>query len=234
MSESWPDLTFSPEEFSGRVRLFPLPNLVMFPHVIQPLHIFEPRYRQMLEEALADDRMLAMALLAPGWERDYEGRPAVHPMACLGRVATHQRLEDGRYNLLLFGLRRVELIRELGPDKPYRIAEARLCEDQYPTAAAAERDELRRELLKLFRTALPSLPQAQEPLDELLGSDVSLGALTDIVGYTLQLDLAFKQRLLSEPNVDRRARLLLSAIADQPTAFACSRGAKFPPEFSEN
>jgi len=236
MSECWQDLTFSPEEFSGRVRLFPLPKLVMFPHVIQPLHIFEPRYRQMLEDALAGDRMLAMALLASGWEHDYEGRPPVHPVACLGRVATHQRLEDGRYNLLFFGLRRVKLVRELALDKPYRTAEAHLLEDQYPAAAAGDRVALRRELLKVFRRALPALPQAQEPLDELLGSEVSLGALTDIVAYTLKLDLPFKQQLLSEPNVDRRARLLLGALErdTKSAAPACSRSAKFPPEFSEN
>ena len=69
----------------GVARLFPLPNLVLFPHVLQPLHIFEPRYCDLLEAALADDRLIAMAVLAPGWEKDYEGRPPVHPIACLGR-----------------------------------------------------------------------------------------------------------------------------------------------------
>src|ERR1041384_3715325 len=97
------DFLFSPDTFSGRARLFPLPNLVMFPHVVQPLHIFEPRYREMLEDALASDRLIAMALLAPGWEDDYHGRPALYPTACLGRVTTSHRLEDGRYNLLLEG-----------------------------------------------------------------------------------------------------------------------------------
>ena len=81
---SFDDLSFAPQEFSGKVRLFPLPNLVLFPHVMQPLHIFEPRYRFLLEDALATDRLIAMALLAPGWENDYEGRPPLYPMACLG------------------------------------------------------------------------------------------------------------------------------------------------------
>src|SRR5271166_2451842 len=100
---------FDPARFSGVVRLFPLPNLVLFPHVMQPLHIFEPRYRCLLEDALATDRLVAMALLAPGWESDYEGRPTLCPMACLGRVTTYHRLEDGAYNLLLLGLQRVRL-----------------------------------------------------------------------------------------------------------------------------
>jgi Lon protease-like protein len=71
--------------FGGSVRLFPLPNLVLFPHVMQPLHIFEPRYRQMTAEALQDDRFIAMVLLKPGWEAEYAGQPAIHDIACLGK-----------------------------------------------------------------------------------------------------------------------------------------------------
>ena len=71
--------------FAGTARLFPLPNLVLFPHVMQPLHIFEPRYREMTADALATDRLIALALLQPGWEADYDGKPAVYPVACLGR-----------------------------------------------------------------------------------------------------------------------------------------------------
>src|SRR5215469_8637081 len=97
---SFDELSFSVTDFAGTVRLFPLPNLVLFPHVMQPLHIFEPRYRNLLEDALAADRLIAMALLEPGWESDYEGRPPLGTMACLGRVATHHRLPDGTYNLL--------------------------------------------------------------------------------------------------------------------------------------
>src|SRR5262245_20349927 len=89
------------EGFAGLARLFPLPNLVLFPHVIQPLHIFEPRYRQLLADALVDDRLMAMALLQPGWEKDYHQRPPIHPVVCLGRIFKEEKLADGRYNLLL-------------------------------------------------------------------------------------------------------------------------------------
>src|SRR5437763_12710939 len=93
--------------FPGTARLFPLPNLVLFPHVVQPLHVFEPRYRRMTARALAGDRLIALVLLQPGWEDDYDNRPAVHRVACLGRVIGDQKLDDGRYNLLLRGLSRV-------------------------------------------------------------------------------------------------------------------------------
>src|SRR5207302_419049 len=73
-------------EFTGKARLFPLPNLVFFPHVMQPLHIFEPRYRQMTADALAGDRFIALVLPTAGWEKDYNDAPNIHPVACLGHI----------------------------------------------------------------------------------------------------------------------------------------------------
>ena len=86
---SFDNLSFSFEDFGGRVRVFPLPNLVLFPHVMQPLHIFEPRYRELLEDALAGDRLIAMALLAPGWENDLRGPSAA---VSHGLPGTHHQL----------------------------------------------------------------------------------------------------------------------------------------------
>src|SRR5881227_916572 len=115
--------------FSGSARLFPLPNLVLFPHVVQPLHVFEPRYRQMTADALAADRLIALALLKPGWEDAGAEPPAVCPVACLGRVVADQLLPDGRYNLLLRGLSRLRLLGEVPDDRPYRTARAELLTD---------------------------------------------------------------------------------------------------------
>ena len=95
--------SFVAEKFSGIVRLFPLPNLVVFPHVMQPLHIFEPRYRAMLEEALDEDGLIAMAVLAPGWEKDYEGRPPMRSNACLCKIATHHRTERRKLQCAVVG-----------------------------------------------------------------------------------------------------------------------------------
>src|SRR5205823_3865193 len=135
------NLAFSPESFSGRVRLFPLPNLVFFPHVMQPLHIFEPRYRRMTADALDGDGLIALAILQPDWEKDYEGKPAIYPVACVGKIVADQRLEDGRYNLLLRGLRRARVLRELADDKLYRRAEVALLSDV--EVSKADRQELR-------------------------------------------------------------------------------------------
>jgi uncharacterized protein len=230
------DLSFSFEDFSGTARLFPLPNLVLFPHVMQPLHVFEPRYRRLLEDTLAGDRLIAMALLAPGWHADYEGRPPLCPVACLGRITTHHRLEDGTYNVLMLGLRRVRIVKELSPEKLYREAEVALCEDQYPADVSPARSVLQRQIRGALMKVLPLLPEAQEQLDQLLGSDIPLGVLTDVISYMLDMDLADKQALLAELNVHRRAEMLLGhlAAAEKRRAGGGSPLVVFPPKFSVN
>ena len=233
---SFEHLSFSFEQFGGKVRLFPLPNLVLFPHVMQPLHIFEPRYLELLDDALAGDRLIAMALLAPGWQGAYDGRPALYPVACLGRVTTHHRLDNGAYNVLLLGLRRVRLIEELQPRRRFREARVEVCEDCYPPQEAADLAALQRQLRQAFMKILPMLPEAREQLDQILGSDVPLGILTDVISYMLDIDVRDKEGLLAECNVHRRTKLLLdhlsaAAVDREP----CGHGlGSFPPEFSAN
>jgi len=225
-------LAFSPDQFNGLARVFPLPNLVMFPHVMQALHIFEPRYRAMLEEAVEDDRLIALGVLAPGWEKEYEGRPALRSTACLCRVATHQRTPEGTYNVLLLGVRRIKLVRELPAKKLFRVVESEILEEFEPAdAPAGAAAELQQRLLAAFKQAMPKMPAAYEQLDQLLGSQITLGMLADIVAYTIDLDLEWKMRLLAECDVFRRTEMLLEAIAGRP---APGLRRAFPPEFSIN
>jgi len=231
-------MSFHAESFPGRARLFPLPNLVMFPHVLQPLHVFEPRYRALLEEALDEDRLIAMAVLSPGWEKHYEGRPSLADTACLGRVLTHQKVEGDRYNILLAGLRRVRIVRELPPEKMFREADVELIDDIYPSDFASHRPEAQHRLLAQFRRLLPNMPEVHQQLEELLCTDVSLGMLTDLISYTMQLPIDAKVRLLAEANVDQRCEMLLELMARQPAGKGKStggiKGLKWPPDFSAN
>jgi Lon protease-like protein len=220
-------------DFSGITRLFPLPNLVFFPHVLQPLHIFEARYRQMTADALASDRLIALVLLQSGWEADYEGRPAVHPVACLGRILAEQRLDDGRYNILLRGLCRVGLTEEMDQGKLYRSARVQLIEDV--AVPQGEEARLRRRVKKVVARWFPAQGGVREQFRQLLRGDLSLGALADIIAFALPLDLDLKQELLEEPRASQRIRRLLdylethSPSSDEPPAER-----KFPPEFSVN
>jgi Lon protease-like protein len=230
------DLSFDPSDFSGIARLFPLPNLVVFPHVMQPLHIFEPRYRAMLKEAVKNDALIAMAVLAPGWENDYDGRPPIRSTACLCRVATHCKTEQGTYNALLVGIRRIRIDRELAPTKPFREAQVTLLDDVYPSENAPRRSDLQRRLVGAFRRVLPKLPGGCEQIEQLLGTDIPLGMLTDIVSYAMNLDQKIKEDLLAQPLPDLRALLLLECLGAKGTAkpgVAPCRGG-FPPAFSEN
>jgi Lon protease-like protein len=233
---SFEDPAFTVESFSGKARIFPLPNLVLFPHVMQPMHIFEPRYRDMFEDALAGDRLVVMALLAPGWERDYEGRPPFYPAGCLGRIVTYCRLADGTYNMLLLGLRRVKLIHELPFRRLFREARVEIHEDIYPPRKTEHYNLLRTRLRKAFLRILPFLPEAQEQLDQLLDADVPLGMLADIIGYMLDIDLEKKQSLLTEIDVYRRSELLLKylAAATEELEDDNSGTNAFPPQFSAN
>jgi uncharacterized protein len=232
MSQIGDDLTFVPEKFSGRARLFPLPNLVLFPHVIQPLHIFEPRYVDLLHEALQDDRLIAMALLDSGWEQDYEGRPPLAPVACLGRVLSCQAQPGNRYNLLLIGLRRVRIERELEPQKSFREAQVAVLEDRYSAALSDGRPALQRKLVAAFEKMLPRVADAEDLFNQLSMNNVSLGTLTDVISYALDLELGSKQALLAERNVDKRAKMLLRHLKDAGKAMNAAAG--FPPAFSCN
>ncbi len=235
MSES-DNFSFSPRDFSGIARLFPLPNLVLFPHVMQPLHIFEPRYCDLMREAMAGDRLIAMALLAPGWESDYEGRPLLYPVACLGRVSAHHRLPDGSYNLLLTGLKRIEIVRELPPDKAFREAEVNIRDDFYPASGPDVARALRSRLHEAVLRILPALVKAHGQVTPLTEEGVPLGLLTDLVGYMLDIPLADKQELLAESNVHRRAEMLLEHLAQAAadTSPGTAGTLEFPPAFSEN
>jgi ATP-dependent Lon protease len=230
-------LLFDETRFSGVARLFPLPDLVMFPHVMQPLHIFEPRYRELLNEALDSDGLIAMSVLAPGWEADYDGRPALLPQICLGKVVTHHRLADGRYNIMLLGSRRARIVRELPPERSFRQAEIELIDDFYCPEGADDRNLVQFELSERFQKALP-LPEgvkASGPVKEFLAADVPLGVLTDLVSFALPLKQAFKCELLAESDVDSRARMLLQALGGyRKTPANAAATAGFPPRFSRN
>ena len=103
------------------IPIFPLPNVVLFPNVFLPLHVFEPRYRAMLADALAGDRIIGMTLLMPGYEADYQGRPPVYPVGCAGVITHSEQLPDGRSNVVLRGIEKFRIVEE-DASRDYRLA----------------------------------------------------------------------------------------------------------------
>lgn len=235
---------FCDASFSGEVRLFPLPGLVVFPNVVQALHIFEPRYREMLSDSLQDDQLIAMATLADGWEGEYDGKPPLHPGVCLGKVTSHSMLEDGCSNILLVGMRRARIVSEFPSGRLYRTAKIELLKDEYVPECDGERCRLQSDLLNGFKELMPSSAMMVDQLIQAMSSDASLGVLTDLISYSLQLPTDAKQELLGQRDVDERARFLLERIhewsedqsrsddRDDPANGGKRPG--FPPDFSCN
>jgi Lon protease-like protein len=220
-------------EFNGVARLFPLPDLVLFPHVVQPLHVFERRYRQMVQHALEGDRLIAVVLLKPGWEDLYEDRPAIHRVACLGQIEDEQRLSDGKYNLLLRGLCRVRLGDELPREHLYRTAPARLLAD----APFPDQPLLRKMLLKGASAWLPSDGPFSQTLLAYLQGDIPLGVLCDLLAFALPLSIEAKQSLLEELDIEQRIHRLANELegSSPPELLPPPRPKrKYPPEFSVN
>jgi Lon protease-like protein len=213
--------------------LFPLPNVVLYPHVLQPLHIFEPRYRQMVADALEDERLLALALLQPGWETATAADPALHPMVCLGRITAEERLESGHYHLILQGLQRAVITEEVETDQPYRTARLKLQRDLYVPGPEDGELLLRSELLAGFRRVFPQLAVDHE-LQQIFETETPLGVLCDIIAYALRLPPEYAQELLAELRVARRCQLLLERIQETAAHPGSKMSGGSPPKFSQN
>jgi uncharacterized protein len=237
-------VTRLPDDFDGRVRLFPLPDLVLFPHAMQPLHIFEPRYCEMLSEALVGDQLIAMSTLTGGDIAGVITDPPIASTVCLGRIISHAEVEEGRHNVLLVGVRPARVVTELDAGRPFRMATVDVLDDVYPPTGATEREQLKSDLLQAFGEVIPASVNAQQNLHDLMAGQMGLGPITDIISYTLPFEVEEKLRLLGESNVDSRAtelvRLLRSGAVDLQSGVsveftdATRKNQQFPPPFSLN
>lgn len=217
-------------DFDKVCRLFPLPGVVLFPHSVLKLHIFEPRYRQMTQDALATDRMVAIVQIRPTPGGETSDEPELEPIGCLGRIFKHERLPDGRFNLLLLGRKRIRLDREVPNGKLYRSSEVTIIED---VEADDSVESLRSELIDLFRRAYRA--KIDDDLDALFETELPLGVLADIVAQAMGLPAADRQEFLAEPAVGRRVLALLERLRTGAGGAAAGESRpSFPPPFSRN
>ncbi|HVR41798.1 MAG TPA: LON peptidase substrate-binding domain-containing protein [Thermoanaerobaculia bacterium] len=189
--------------------LFPLPNIVFFPHTRLPLHVFEPRYRQMVTDALDADQRFGIVLLKPGWEADYFGAPATYELGTLGTIEQAAPLDDGRFNILVRGDVRFRILGEVSR-VPYRTARV-IAEPELDPGA--EQSYARREwLADLSRQYLEYLPE-QSSVPEI--DTVSLESLTNALIMSLNLDVEEKQKLLEIGDVIGRAEEIGSELQNR-------------------
>jgi Lon protease-like protein len=188
----------------ARLSLFPLAGALLFPRSSLPLHIFEPRYRALVRDALARDRRIAMIQPRPGHS---EQNPALFDIGCVGRIAQVEALDDGRFNLVLEGISRFRLLREIDAATPFRQIEAGFDDyddgdDDQPVLASIARAELEREA-----RAFAEAHGYQVDWDGVSRLDDE--ALVNGIAQIAPFDVAAKQALLEAPDIPARADLLV-------------------------
>jgi Lon protease-like protein len=188
------------------IPIFPLPNVVLFPNVFLPLHIFEPRYRAMVADALAGDRIIGMVLLQPGYEAEYEGRPPVYPVGCAGVITHCDPLADGRFNIVLRGLERFRIVGE-DQSRAYRVAHITPLSDAVSEEERHVMRQLRQRLEALLVAALerggiePKFPPAIPDVD-----------LVNALAQYLALEPIERQALLERDGAVARCRALIELL----------------------
>jgi Lon protease-like protein len=200
--------------FARPLPLFPLPQTVLLPHSVQPLHIFEPRYRQMVEHALDGAGQIAMACFdGHRYKTEYEKTPPIRPAVCIGQIVHHDSLAGGRHNIVLHGVCRARItsIENPAADRLYRRAVLRPIE--VVPADPPPMNSLRRRMKRLLQTdALQKLRGASAISECFDRDDVSTHALLELVGSTLISDFELQYRLLAERSMKSRADIILSEL----------------------
>jgi len=203
--------------------VFPLPNAALFPGALLPLHVFEARYRDLVRDALSSSKTLAIARLKPGFESDYEGRPPVYEVCGAGRIIEHTAHRDGRYHILLRGISRVRIVRELPPATLYRVVRGEVIDDLPVDAALGS--ALEQKIHQLWTALGPELPDVLRDLGEVTRGAEGVGAFADRVAAVMAGDAELGQSLLSEPDPCERLRMIaerLQTLTDSVTPVSRS------------
>jgi len=195
-----PEVTSLPSE----IPLFPLPEVSLFPGVSRPFIIFEPRYREMVADALAGSRIIGMVALRPGFEKDYEGRPPIYEVGCAGQIQQYEKLADGLYLILLRGVMTFRIASE-DQRKPYRIAHVEQVPELLKNDELGQLSTLRERLTQLLYVALPLGVEPPDP-------DLDDAEFVNVTALNLRMSEADRQALLERNSVLARARALVERL----------------------
>jgi Lon protease-like protein len=194
------------------VAVFPLPNVIFFPQTNLPLHIFEPRYCEMIRDTVENKQLIGMFLLQPGWQDDYYGNPPVYSVGCAGELIHVENLQEGKYNIILRGVNRIRAVETI-QEYPYRKVRVHILPDRSSAEEKAEA-AIKSKLLKDFRLFMKYADESQV---EILDKEADLVQVVNSVAMTLQIDIEEKRRMLEEEDVYLRAMMvgthLSSAVA---------------------
>ncbi len=201
--------------FGKPMPIFPLASLAMLPQQVVPLHIFEPRYRQMVEHVLDGAGQIALGVFdGSRWEQEYHGNPPLRPYVCIGQLVQHEKLPDGRYNILLHGICRARINELLMPDEQHEYRRAVL----EPVGVQNDEDELLpvRDRLESALSAGPlkQMAAADPVLEYIRNEEVPTSAVLELISFTMLSDAEIRYRLLAEADASKRARLVERELSD--------------------
>jgi len=196
--------------FGRPMPLFALDMPVLLPQQVVPLHIFEPRYVQMLEQSLDSAGQIAVGVFrGSGWKQEYHGRPAVRPAVCVGQIVHHQKLDDARYNIALHGVCRASITSELPPqeDRLYRMVMLKPVglEEPDPSELAEVRGQL---ATMLSHGPLEHLSNAQTLVQHLRDEEIPTQILIEVLGFSMVSAAETRYSLLAEPDPAVRAAIV--------------------------
>ena len=192
------------------IPIFPLPNVVLFPRTLLPLHIFEPRYKQMIVDALEGSRQIGMVLLQPGWESGYQDNLEVFDTGGAGDIAEYKSLEVGKYNILLSGSHRFKIM-DFIQEEPYRIARVQLLREVIPSGQEA--NQIATELALSFNEL--NLESVSPEMNPGLLEKLDFPTLVNSIFSSLSLSVYDKQQLLEMDNLKARAKTILGVVKQQ-------------------
>lgn len=201
--------------FGRPLPVFPLAETVLLPHAIQHLHVFEPRYRQMIGDVLDGPGQIAMACYVHAEHAccvEVDGAP-LRPAVCVGHILQHEELPDGRFNVLLHGICRARILKVIEPDDERLYRMARIEPIELPRDEQPAMNEVRSDLRKLLTgPRLRRLRSVETVMNWFEREDVSTPALLELIGFVLLRDVELKYRLLAEASPVRRANLITGEL----------------------
>ena len=208
------------------IPLFPLPTTVFYPNTSLPLHIFEPRYRSMVADALNGKGEIGMILLRPGWESDYQGTPEIMTVGCLGKIEHHSELPEGKYNILLSGLYRFRILNEI-KGKIYRQAQVEFLKEINDKDLTSEPSPIKEQLIRIMRLYLKNIPDGAKVEDALhMENCQNLAEFVDKLTHHFDIPVNKMQEFLEQQDVQKRADSLHSLIEFKNQLIQISKNMK--------
>lgn len=224
-------------DYSQLLPVFPLPNVVLLPKAVVPLHVFEPRYRDMTRDALATHRLIALALLKPGFEPKYQSlNVPIHRHVCVGRIVKSEHLEDGRYNILVEGVDRAEVVAEC-TKRTYRRAQLTRVAPVVPDVC--RESELYGRLRELVTSDTLRDIACRANWHRLFEcSGMTLSHAADLLAHSILPTPEDKLRFLAEPCVTARASCIAKVLESISAQLSCEANKRpkrsWPPPCSDN